>query len=186
MCQNRVPSDPSDRGATRSGRCLLYTSPSPRDYAASRMPSSAWKMPWKARPPSQDSPLFPKKTQKKLYGPSSNFSDLKSYEKCKPEPIICQMETKNVPSKEELWSSPRYQTCYEHLMCSAVLPDAKANPSFQTVTASASDTLRKVKTLQSIYDPCTQLYTQNELFLILKFFQVLENFVFLRIKLKPR
>ena len=23
------------------GRCLLYTSPSPRDYAASRMPSSA-------------------------------------------------------------------------------------------------------------------------------------------------
>ena len=23
--------------------CLLYTSPSPRDYAASRMPSSAWK-----------------------------------------------------------------------------------------------------------------------------------------------
>ena len=25
----------------RSGGCLLYTSPSPRDYAASRMPSSA-------------------------------------------------------------------------------------------------------------------------------------------------
>ena len=24
-----------------SGNCLLYTSPSPRDYAASRMPSSA-------------------------------------------------------------------------------------------------------------------------------------------------
>ena len=24
-----------------SGACLLYTSPSPRDYAASRMPSSA-------------------------------------------------------------------------------------------------------------------------------------------------
>ena len=26
---------------TRSHTCLLYTSPSPRDYAASRMPSSA-------------------------------------------------------------------------------------------------------------------------------------------------
>ena len=26
---------------TVSGSCLLYTSPSPRDYAASRMPSSA-------------------------------------------------------------------------------------------------------------------------------------------------
>ena len=25
----------------RTGNCLLYTSPSPRDYAASRMPSSA-------------------------------------------------------------------------------------------------------------------------------------------------
>ena len=28
-------------GAVLLGRCLLYTSPSPRDYAASRMPSSA-------------------------------------------------------------------------------------------------------------------------------------------------
>ena len=29
-------------GATGTGKsCLLYTSPSPRDYAASRMPSSA-------------------------------------------------------------------------------------------------------------------------------------------------
>ena len=30
-----------DQRATRSLHCLLYTSPSPRDYAASRMPSSA-------------------------------------------------------------------------------------------------------------------------------------------------
>ena len=29
------------RVMTRHGNCLLYTSPSPRDYAASRMPSSA-------------------------------------------------------------------------------------------------------------------------------------------------
>ena len=28
-------------GAGKSTTCLLYTSPSPRDYAASRMPSSA-------------------------------------------------------------------------------------------------------------------------------------------------
>ena len=28
-------------GAREYGNCLLYTSPSPRDYAASRMPSSA-------------------------------------------------------------------------------------------------------------------------------------------------
>ena len=37
---NPVPEDLSDlSGWTRD--CLLYTSPSPRDYAASRMPSSA-------------------------------------------------------------------------------------------------------------------------------------------------
>ena len=30
-----------DQLAVRLRRCLLYTSPSPRDYAASRMPSSA-------------------------------------------------------------------------------------------------------------------------------------------------
>ena len=47
------PGDPAERvylirrGAVRlsrvyeSGDCLLYTSPSPRDYAAARMPSSA-------------------------------------------------------------------------------------------------------------------------------------------------
>ena len=29
------------RGDGEPGVCLLYTSPSPRDYAASRMPSSA-------------------------------------------------------------------------------------------------------------------------------------------------
>ena len=29
------------RGFVMSSACLLYTSPSPRDYAASRMPSSA-------------------------------------------------------------------------------------------------------------------------------------------------
>ena len=29
------------KSMTRHHRCLLYTSPSPRDYAASRMPSSA-------------------------------------------------------------------------------------------------------------------------------------------------
>ena len=29
--------------SAKSGSCLLYTSPSPRDYAASRMPSSALK-----------------------------------------------------------------------------------------------------------------------------------------------
>ena len=29
------------KGFVRCGVCLLYTSPSPRDYAASRMPSSA-------------------------------------------------------------------------------------------------------------------------------------------------
>ena len=28
-------------GCTKQACCLLYTSPSPRDYAASRMPSSA-------------------------------------------------------------------------------------------------------------------------------------------------
>ena len=28
-------------GSNENGNCLLYTSPSPRDYAASRMPSSA-------------------------------------------------------------------------------------------------------------------------------------------------
>ena len=37
MVSNPVPQDLSDL----SGCCLLYTSPSPRDYAASRMPSSA-------------------------------------------------------------------------------------------------------------------------------------------------
>ena len=31
----------SGRGPTPPNVCLLYTSPSPRDYAASRMPSSA-------------------------------------------------------------------------------------------------------------------------------------------------
>ena len=35
--QNLKPGDK----VTWSGGCLLYTSPSPRDYAASRMPSSA-------------------------------------------------------------------------------------------------------------------------------------------------
>ena len=30
-----------DKIRSQSGNCLLYTSPSPRDYAASRMPSSA-------------------------------------------------------------------------------------------------------------------------------------------------
>ena len=35
-----VPSIPPEPGFRRN-RCLLYTSPSPRDYAASRMPSSA-------------------------------------------------------------------------------------------------------------------------------------------------
>ena len=35
-----VPADDVSRGAF-SFSCLLYTSPSPRDYAASRMPSSA-------------------------------------------------------------------------------------------------------------------------------------------------
>ena len=30
-----------DPGVSVSATCLLYTSPSPRDYAASRMPSSA-------------------------------------------------------------------------------------------------------------------------------------------------
>ena len=32
---------PTGRALVRFGTCLLYTSPSPRDYAASRMPSSA-------------------------------------------------------------------------------------------------------------------------------------------------
>ena len=40
-----TPPDPNAKGyltlADMSMRCLLYTSPSPRDYAASRMPSSA-------------------------------------------------------------------------------------------------------------------------------------------------
>ena len=31
----------TERVFARCGSCLLYTSPSPRDYAASRMPSSA-------------------------------------------------------------------------------------------------------------------------------------------------
>ena len=30
-----------DEGETKNGNCLLYTSPSPRDSASSRMPSSA-------------------------------------------------------------------------------------------------------------------------------------------------
>ena len=40
-----ILSDPSAEAKAKSGAltavCLLYTSPSPRDYAASRMPSSA-------------------------------------------------------------------------------------------------------------------------------------------------
>ena len=36
----RLPSKYKDKGP-RVESCLLYTSPSPRDYAASRMPSSA-------------------------------------------------------------------------------------------------------------------------------------------------
>ena len=36
-----VTSDASTDFVALSDRCLLYTSPSPRDYAASRMPSSA-------------------------------------------------------------------------------------------------------------------------------------------------
>ena len=38
---NDVKEDGTNPGAEFSKRCLLYTSPSPRDYAASRMPSSA-------------------------------------------------------------------------------------------------------------------------------------------------
>ena len=34
-------SDQANVSAMQGGTCLLYTSPSPRDYAASRMPSSA-------------------------------------------------------------------------------------------------------------------------------------------------
>ena len=43
MCVNReLKDDFADRGILgRTSDCLLYTSPSPRDYAASRMPSSA-------------------------------------------------------------------------------------------------------------------------------------------------
>ena len=37
--ENKLPSVP--RMAAYVTNCLLYTSPSPRDYAASRMPSSA-------------------------------------------------------------------------------------------------------------------------------------------------
>ena len=36
-----VPSQPNSELKQHHGTCLLYTSPSPRDYAASRMPSSA-------------------------------------------------------------------------------------------------------------------------------------------------
>ena len=34
-------SEQHHKGQVRQSGCLLYTSPSPRDYAASRMPSSA-------------------------------------------------------------------------------------------------------------------------------------------------
>ena len=40
LCQNRDANDKSCLIAVYAA-CLLYTSPSPRDYAASRMPSSA-------------------------------------------------------------------------------------------------------------------------------------------------
>ena len=37
----QIPHPPGAPMFVLLGRCLLYTSPSPRDYAASRMPSSA-------------------------------------------------------------------------------------------------------------------------------------------------
>ena len=38
---NDTPQEAEFRAKCRAWFCLLYTSPSPRDYAASRMPSSA-------------------------------------------------------------------------------------------------------------------------------------------------
>ena len=40
-CLRTYKSVMDQHGVTRVRACLLYTSPSPRDYAASRMPSSA-------------------------------------------------------------------------------------------------------------------------------------------------
>ena len=41
ISQNAAEVEPGDIFVAIGGACLLYTSPSPRDYAASRMPSSA-------------------------------------------------------------------------------------------------------------------------------------------------
>ena len=41
MREGRQVTELSRKEATQENVCLLYTSPSPRDYAASRMPSSA-------------------------------------------------------------------------------------------------------------------------------------------------